>query len=230
MFSIDIKRNLQAVRENIQKSLKKVSRTDEVILVGVTKTLDIDIVNKGIELGIDNIGENKVQEIQEKYSLLEKKPKIHMIGHLQTNKVKYIIDKVDLIHSLDRLSLAEEIQKRAFKNSLVKDVLVQVNISKEESKYGLELEELDEFLEEISNYENIRVRGLMTMAPFDATEDYIREVFGKAKETFENMKKLKFKNFKVDYLSMGMTNDYMIAIEEGSNMVRVGTGIFGKRK
>lgn len=230
MFNIDIDKNLQTVKENIQKSLEKVNRVDEVILVGVTKTLDIDTVNKGIELGIDNIGENKVQEIQEKYSLLKKYPKIHMIGHLQTNKVKYIIDKVDLIHSLDRRSLAEEIQKRAYKALLIKDVLIQVNISKEESKYGLELEELDIFLEEISAYENIKVRGLMTMAPFDASEEYIRCVFKRAKETFENMKKLSYKNFKIDYLSMGMTNDYMLAIEEGSNMVRVGTGIFGKRK
>lgn len=154
---------------------------------------------------------------------------MHMIGSLQTNKVKYIIDKVKLIHSLDRMSLAKEINKRAKSINRVMDVLVQVNISGEETKSGLKREEVLDFLKQIENLDNIRVKGLMTMAPHYEDPEDTRYVFRSLKELFEKIKKEQIKNVEMEYLSMGMTNDYKIAIEEGSNMVRIGTAIFGKR-
>lgn len=161
--------------------------------------------------------------------LLEGDYDMHMIGSLQTNKVRHLIDKVKMIHSLDRISLAKEINKRAARIDRVMDVLIQVNISGEETKSGFAADEVLGFLKEIEDYENIRIKGLMTMAPHAENPEDIRYVFRDLKKLFEDLKKEDIKNVDMQYLSMGMTNDYHIALEEGSNMIRVGTAIFGER-
>ena len=152
-----------------------------------------------------------------------------MIGHLQSNKVKYIIDKVSLIHSLDRKSLAKEIQKRAKQNDMVAEVLVQVNVSEEETKFGLKVDQVIPFMENMKNYPNIKVKGLMTMAPHEEDSEKTRPVFKKLRELSEEIEAKNFENVEMEHLSMGMTNDYKIALEEGATLVRVGTGIFGDR-
>ena len=152
-----------------------------------------------------------------------------MIGHLQSNKVKYIIDKVSLIHSLDRKSLAKEIQKRAKQSDLVAEVLLQVNVSEEETKFGLKVEETLSFIESIEDYDHIKIMGLMTMAPHEEDNEKTRPVFKKLKDLSEEIKEKNYKNVQMKYLSMGMTNDYKVALEEGANLVRVGTGVFGEK-
>lgn len=227
---MSIKDNLDDIIQNINKIMQNQNKTiDDITLIGVTKTIDIDRINEAIAFGIKDIGENKVQEIEQKYDSIVGSPKLHMIGHLQTNKVKYIIDKVDLIHSLDRLSLAQEIQKRAEQKGIIKEVLVQVNVAEEESKFGLRLDEVDNFLEQIAGFPNIRVKGFMTIAPFEEDPEATRAVFKTMKALFEEAKTRQYSNFDIEYLSMGMTNDYEVALEEGSNMIRIGTGIFGNR-
>lgn len=230
MLEISIKDNLEIVMKRANEALSAQGKTvDDIFLIGVTKTKGLDEINEAIALGISEIGENKVQEIQEKYEKIEGNPRLHMIGHLQTNKVKYIIDKVDLIHSLDRESLAVEIQKRAEQHGLVQDVLIQVNVAEEESKFGLKVEDVEAFAEVVSKYPNLRVKGLMTIAPYEEDPEKTRYVFRTMKSLFEKLKSKEYSNFDVEYLSMGMTNDYEIALEEGANMIRVGTGIFGNR-
>lgn len=227
----DIKENLRKVRDKIKESADKVSRNSEdIILLAVTKTVDIESVLEAIENGITDVGENKPQELSRKYEVIGNKVNWHLIGSLQTNKVKYIIDKVHMIHSLDRHTLCEEIQKRAKDIDRVVDCLAQVNISKEETKHGLDEEYVIEFIKDVSaKYENIRIRGLMTMAPFTDNENEIRQVFKKLKDLSLEIDKLNINNVSMNYLSMGMSNDYQVAIEEGANIVRVGTSIFGKR-
>lgn len=208
---------------------KKNLSSDNITLVAVTKTIDVDKINEAIALGITDIGENKVQEIQSKYDLINKDVRWHMIGHLQSNKVKYIIDKVHMIHSLDRISLAKEIQKRAAEQDIYMNVLIQVNISEEETKYGLKKEEVIPFIKSIEEFNRLKIKGLMTLAPFVEDPEEVRYVFRDLKALFEIIKEEDFKNTNMKYLSMGMTNDFSVALEEGSNIVRVGTGIFGKR-
>jgi len=198
--------------------------------VAVTKTVDVATIEEAIGLGITDIGENRVQELREKIEAIGEGVNYHLIGHLQTNKVKYIIDKVKLIHSLDRLSLVKELDKRARQRQLVIDTLVQVNVAEEESKFGLKVEEVLPFIEEVLKYENIRIRGLMTIAPYTDDEALLRKIFRTMYKLKEDISKRKYENLTMDYLSMGMTNDYKIAIEEGSNMIRVGSAIFGARK
>lgn len=198
--------------------------------MAVTKTVDVATIEEAIGLGITDIGENRVQELREKIEAIGEGVNYHLIGHLQTNKVKYIIDKVKLIHSLDRLSLVKELDKRARQRQLVIDTLVQVNVAEEESKFGLKVEEVLPFIEEVLKYENIRIRGLMTIAPYTDDEALLRKIFRTMYKLKEDISKRKYENLTMDYLSMGMTNDYKIAIEEGSNMIRVGSAIFGARK
>lgn len=227
---MDIKENLAQVRENIKKAAKKSGRSeDDISLIAVTKTVDKDVIKIAISYGITDIGENKVQEIKEKYDYIGNNVNWHMIGHLQTNKVKYIIDKVNLIHSLDSISLAKELNKRAKESNLIINTLIQVNIAEEETKYGLKVEEVLPFINSIENFDNIRIRGLMTIAPCVEDPEDVRYVFKGLKELFLEIKKTSYTNVSMDYLSMGMTNDYQVAVEEGSNIVRIGTGIFGAR-
>jgi hypothetical protein len=183
-----------------------------------------------MKCGVTSVGENKAQELSRKFDTIGNDLKWHLIGTLQTNKVKYIIDKVDMIHSLDRESLCEEIQRRAESINREIDCLVQVNISKEESKHGLNREDVVKFIENVSKkYKNIRIKGLMTMAPFSEDKEEVRKVFRSLKDLSCEIDKLNIDNVSMKELSMGMSNDYDIAIEEGATIVRVGTKIFGER-
>lgn len=225
-----ISKNIDYIKSEIINSCKKVNRENEANLIAVTKTVDIDVINEAIESGITDVGENKPQELARKYDVIGDKVRWHQIGSLQTNKVKYIIDKVYMIHSIDRLSLCEEIQKRAEKINKTINCLIQVNISEEESKQGISKDEAIDFIKTISEkYKNIKVKGLMTMAPYTEDESIIRDTFKGLKDLSEEISRENIENVYMDELSMGMSNDFKIAVEEGSTLVRVGTYIFGER-
>lgn len=225
-----LKENLYEIKGNIKSVCERIGKNpEEVLLLAVSKTIDEEIVNKSIEYGVTDIGENKVQEITRKYDNITDEVNWHLIGHLQRNKVKYIIDKVCMIHSVDSLRLAEEIDKRASEIDKTMDILVQVNVANEESKFGIDISDLDELLEKLSILKNVRVRGLMTIAPFDPNPEGVRKYFKKLKNKFDSLSSMEYDNIRMEYLSMGMTNDYIVAIEEGANIVRVGTGIYGAR-
>lgn len=227
----DISVRIDQVRSKILDASKKVNRNpEEILLLGVTKTVDVDVMEEALKCGITDVGENKPQELQRKYGLIGNRARWHQIGTLQTNKVKYIIDKVDLIHSLDRMALAEEINKRAEKIDRNIDCLVQVNVSKEETKHGIFIEDLENFIRECAGrFERINIVGLMTMAPDSDDEDEVRSVFRQLREVSDYIRDLSIDGVVMKDLSMGMSGDYQIAIEEGSTIVRVGTSIFGKR-
>lgn len=225
-----ISKNIDYIKSEIINSCKKVNRENGINLIAVTKTVDIDAINEAIESGITDVGENKPQELARKYNVIGDKVRWHQIGSLQTNKVKYIIDKVYMIHSIDRLSLCEEIQKRAEKINKTINCLIQVNISEEESKQGISKDEAIDFIKTISEkYKNIKVKGLMTMAPYTEDESIIRDTFKGLKDLSEEISRENIENVYMDELSMGMSNDFKIAVEEGSTLVRVGTYIFGER-
>lgn len=229
-IKISIQNNIIAIQENIENALKRSGREKEKVeLIAVTKTIGIDKIKEAIDVGILDIGENRVQELETKYNLIGNKINYHMIGHLQTNKVKNIIGKTRLIHSLDRISLAMELDKRAKNIDKVAEVLLQVNVAEEESKFGLKVEEVLHFIEEILSLNNIKVRGLMTVAPFTTDKILLRKVFRTLNVLKKDIESRNYGNLSMDYLSMGMTNDYELAIEEGSNMIRIGSAIFGKR-
>ena len=217
------------IEENIEKALIRSGRTDKVELIAVTKTVDVDMVNEAINLGIKNIGENRVQELERKYVAIEKDVNYHMIGHLQSNKAKDLIGKVKLIHSLDRMSLVKELDKRSRNADTISNVLIQVNVAEEKTKFGLKTEEVLNFLEKVLEYKNIKIRGLMTIAPHTDDKKHLREVFRTLYKLKDDIIIRNYKELSMDYLSMGMTNDYEIGIEEGSNIIRIGTGIFGQR-
>ena len=226
-----ISKNIDYIKSEIINSCKKVNRENGINLIAVTKTVDIDAINEAIESGITDVGENKPQELARKYDVIGDKVRWHQIGSLQTNKVKYIIDKVYMIHSIDRLSLCEEIQKRAEKINKTINCLIQVNISEEESKQGISKDEAIDFIKTISKkYKNIKVKGLMTMAPYTEDESIIRDTFKGLKDLSEEISRENIENVYMDELSMGMSNDFKIAVEEGSTLVRVGTYIFGERE
>lgn len=225
-----IKDNIITISQDIRDICMRTSKDpDSITIIAVTKTIDPDRINYAIGCGIQNIGENKVQEIMAKYENIKENVNWHLIGHLQTNKVKYIIDKVALIHSVDSISLAQEIGRRAEKVGIEKDILVQVNVAQEETKYGIDYSEIDSFVEQLSQVAGIKVKGLMTIAPYYEDIELVRPVFRRLKEKYDILAKANVPNVEMKYLSMGMTNDYKLAIEEGSNMVRIGTGIFGAR-
>jgi PLP dependent protein len=226
-----LRQNLEIVKGDIKDACEKAKKDiDNVVLIGVTKTVDIPVIEEAIKLGITHVGENKPQELVRKHEAIGDKVKWHLIGTLQTNKVKYIIDKVHMIHSLDRKSLCDEIEKRAQGIDRIINCLVQVNISNEESKHGLNKEDVIPFIKDVvSNYKHIKIKGLMTMAMHSDNPEETRWVFKELKSLSNEIKSLNIENVDIDYLSMGMSNDFKIAIEEGSNMVRVGTSIFGER-
>ncbi|MDF2841397.1 MAG: YggS family pyridoxal phosphate-dependent enzyme [Clostridia bacterium] len=217
------------MKEEIKQICKDCGRTDDITLIAVTKTVDTEKINHAVSCGVSNLGENKVQEIMDKYDAVDKNVKWHLIGHLQTNKVKYIIDKVELIHSVDSIKLAEEINKRAEKNNLIKDVLVQINVAEEDTKFGIDLEQAVDFIKSISVFNSIRIKGLMTIAPYDLNPEGVRPIFRQLKDKFDELAQMNLPNTEMKHLSMGMSNDYKVAIEEGANMIRIGTAIFGKR-
>lgn len=225
-----IKENIESIRCGIEVATKNVGRSaGDVKLIAVTKTYGVDAINEAIDCGITDIGENRVQEIMEKYDYV-KPVRWHLIGHLQKNKVKYIIDKVSLIHSVDSFGLAEEINKQAAKINKIQDILIQVNVSGEESKFGVSPKECFDLCQKISELKNVKIRGLMTVAPFVDDETLLAKVFSGLKQISLDISAKKEDTVYMDELSMGMTNDYSIAIANGATMIRVGTAIFGQRK
>ena len=222
--------NLYEVEERIQEACRRAGRDrSEVTLVAVSKTKPAEMLREAYDLGVRVFGENKVQEIREKYEVLPKDIEWHMIGHLQTNKVKYIVDKVRLIHSVDSFKLAEVIEKEAEKHGRTVDVLLEVNVAEEASKFGLKTSDVLPMAEKISQLPHVNLRGLMTIAPFVENPEKNRAIFANLHELYVDIKEKNIDNGTVSILSMGMTNDYEVAIEEGATMVRIGTGIFGAR-
>ncbi len=227
---MSIKENIKKINAVKNAAARRAGRDgSEILLCAVTKTHPASDINEAIDAGITDIGENKVQEILDKYD--EVKPvRWHMIGHLQTNKVKYIIDKVSLIHSVDSYKLAEEINKRAAQHGIVMDILIQVNSAMEESKFGITTDETDSLIEEIlKNCPNIRIRGLMCIAPFAENPGDAAKYFRAVKEIYDRYAGAPREGLDFKYLSMGMSNDFETAIAEGSNLIRIGTAIFGAR-
>lgn len=225
-----INENLKDVEERIQAACRRVGRPEkDVTLVAVSKTKPVEMLKEVYETGIRVFGENKVQELVDKYEVMPKDIKWQMIGHLQRNKVKYIIDKVDLIHSVDSIRLLETINKEAAKKGRIVKVLLEVNVAREESKFGLLPEEVLDFVDEISRFQNVEVHGLMTIAPFVDDPEQNREHFANLRKLFVDIREKNINNVIMNVLSMGMTNDFEVAIEEGATMVRVGTAIFGER-
>ena len=225
-----LKERLDGIRERINKAAEKSGRSGkDITLVAVTKTYEADVINEAIELGVTDIGENKVQEILRKYDSV-KPVKWHLIGHLQSNKVKYIIDKVSMIHSVDSIHLMDEIERQAEKKNVTMDILIQVNISGEESKFGIKPEDVYEILEYASKLKYVKVRGLMTILPKDDNKMNLKLHFVNIKRLSLDISEKKYDNICMDYLSMGMSGDFEEAIMEGSDMVRIGSAIFGERK
>ena len=225
-----LKENLEHVQENIKKACKKAGRsTDEVTLIAVSKTKPVEMLQEIYDEGIREFGENKVQEMCSKMEVMPSDIRWNMIGHLQTNKVKYIVGKTSLIHSVDSLHLAKEIQKQAVKNDVICDILVEVNIAGEETKFGTSRDEAIALVEEIAKLDHIRIKGLMTIAPFVDDPEDNREYFKAIMQLSVDIAAKNIDNVSMNVLSMGMTGDYTVAIEEGATMVRVGTGIFGAR-
>ncbi len=225
-----LQENLNQVEKNIQTACEKAGRKrEEVTLIAVSKTKPADMLSDVYACGIRDFGENKVQEIVEKREQLPTDIHWHMIGHLQRNKVKYIVSDVTLIHSVDTYRLAEEINIQAKKVNRIVPILIEVNIAGETTKFGISKEETLQLVEEISKLENVRIQGLMTIAPYVENPEENRPYFRKIKDLSVDIAKENIDNVSMDILSMGMTGDYMVAIEEGATMVRVGTGIFGAR-
>lgn len=227
---MSIKENIKEINEIKNAAAIKAGRTGEdVLLVAVTKTRTPEELNEAIDAGITDIGENKVQEIMDKFDYV-KPVRWHLIGHLQTNKVKYIIDKVSMIHSVDSIKLADEINKKAEQHNLTMDILIQVNAAQEESKFGITTDETEYMINYIlENCPNIKLRGLMCIAPFEDNPEDVRVFFAQVKEQYDKFAKIQHERSDFKYLSMGMSHDFEVAIAEGSNLIRVGTAIFGAR-
>ena len=225
-----IRENIDAVnRIKGEAAVKSGRKAEDVLLCAVTKTRTAEEINEAIDAGITDIGENKVQEIMDKFDSV-RPVRWHLIGHLQTNKVKYIIDKVSMIHSVDSLHLAQEIDKRAAQHGITMDILIQVNSAQEESKFGISTDETEEMIRDIlDKCPNIRIRGLMCIAPFAENPEDVRVYFAQVKKLYDEYSSIEHKNLDFKYLSMGMSHDYEVAILEGSNLIRVGTAIFGER-
>jgi PLP dependent protein len=225
-----IKDNLDMVEQKIRNACEKVGRSrDEVTLIAVSKTKPVSMIEEVLKFGILDFGENKVQELTSKYDVLPGNIKWHLIGHLQTNKVKYIIDKTSLIHSVDSIKLAVQIDKEAEKKGIICDVLLEVNIAREDSKYGVFEEDVLALVLEISLLKHVRIKGLMTVAPFVDDPEKNRVHFSKLRQLNIDINSKNIDNVSMEILSMGMTGDYEVAIEEGATLIRVGTGIFGER-
>ncbi|WP_349667848.1 YggS family pyridoxal phosphate-dependent enzyme [Lacrimispora sp.] len=225
-----VKENLLIVENRIKEACKRCGRDrSEVTLIAVSKTKPADMIREAYQWGIRDFGENKVQEICDKYEQLPGDIRWHMIGHLQRNKVKQVIDKAVLIHSVDSVRLAEQIEEEAAKKEICVDILLEVNVADEESKFGFRLEETEQAIRDISVFPHISIKGLMTIAPFVENSEQNRPVFKELNQFYVDMQRKNIDNVNMNMLSMGMTGDYEIAIEEGATLVRVGTGIFGTR-
>ena len=221
---------LNLVKKNIEEACDTAGRSpQEVTLIAVSKTKPVEMLKEAYDAGARVFGENKVQEIQAKYGSLPDDVRWHMIGHLQRNKVHQVLGKAVLIHSVDSLRLARQIEEEAAKKNMEVDILLEINVAKEESKYGFFMEDAEAAIREISTFPHVHIRGLMTIAPFVENPEENREIFKKLYEFAVDIGRKNIDNVTMDVLSMGMTGDYQVAIEEGATMVRVGTGIFGAR-
>lgn len=222
--------NLKDVESRVCAACERAGRSrDEVTLIAVSKTKPVEMLKEAYEAGARYFGENKVQELVDKFDVMPDDIHWQLIGHLQRNKVKYIVDKAELIHSVDSLRLAEAIDKEAAKKGVIANILLEVNMAKEETKFGLMPEEVLDFVKQIVRFQNIKVQGLMTIAPFVADPEENRKHFANLRKLSVDIRKEKVNNVNMSILSMGMTNDFEVAIEEGATMVRVGTAIFGER-
>lgn len=230
MSQTNIKMNYVQVLHNIKNACDKAGRNKEdVTLIAVSKTKPVEMLQEVYDAGCRDFGENKVQEIMDKYDKLPSDIRWHMIGHLQTNKVKYIVDKVYMIHSVDSMKLAKEISKEALKKNVTVKILLEVNVAKEESKFGMMSEEVKNFYKEVIDLPGLEVCGLMTIAPYVENAEENRQYFVNLKQLVVDIADEKTDNKSIGELSMGMTGDYEVAVEEGATYVRVGTGIFGER-
>lgn len=227
----DIKYNYDFINEKIAEAAMKAGKTrDDITFLSATKTVEPEYINYAISLGLSYIGENKVQELLSKYDQYNlENCSLQFIGHLQSNKVRQIVGKVDLIQSIDSMKLAKEVSKCSLKNNITSDILVEVNIGKEENKSGVMPEMLEELVEEISTLPAVNVKGLMTIPPICEKKDEIRRYFEKMNRLFLDISSKKLDNVSMDILSMGMSSDYYEAILEGANMVRIGSALFGNR-
>ena len=224
----NIAANIKGIIHKIKLAAERVGRKEESVeLVAVTKTVDVSKIKEAIRAGIKIIGENRVQEAREKFKDIGKEVEWHLIGHLQTNKVKYIFDIFSLIHSVDSLSLAEEIQKRAENKGLETDILIEVNLSGEKTKFGILPEKAINFVKDISRFKNINIMGLMTIPPFSESPEDSRKYFKMLRMLRDDIQR---EGIEMKELSMGMSNDFEAAVEEGATMVRIGTAIFGERR
>ncbi|WP_277221738.1 YggS family pyridoxal phosphate-dependent enzyme [Peptoniphilus vaginalis] len=233
---MNLKDNLKKLYEDIEIAKDKSNFNRNVKLIAVSKTHPVEMIDEFNKLGVKDFGENKVQELVSKIedekikeSLKNNELNFHLIGNLQTNKVKYIYNKVKLIQSLDRIKLAEEIDKRAKKDNIVVECLVQINIGDEDSKFGIKYDETEAFIYELLEYKNLKIKGLMAIAPNTEDELLLRKLFEKMNNKFEEISSKRFEDVEMKYLSMGMSHDFKLAIEEGSNMIRVGSKLFGNR-
>ena len=225
-----IRDHLNEVRENIQKACEKAGRSpQEVTLIAVSKTKPLFMLEEAYEAGARDFGENKVQEILEKHPKMPEDARFHMIGHLQRNKVKQVLPHAVLIHSVDSYRLAEQISQEAGKLGITAKILLEVNVAKEESKFGMMPEDVEEMAGQIAALPHLQIEGLMTIAPFFDDPEKNRPVFRKLYQLYVDIKNKNIDNVNMGVLSMGMTGDYQVAVEEGSTMIRVGTGIFGAR-
>lgn len=221
--------NFSAVQEELSRAVKKSNRSlEDITLLAATKTVDAETINYAISKGISFIGENKVQEFLSKDNLVNVATR-HFIGHLQTNKVKDIIDKVDMIESVDSIKLAREISKQAQKKNITMDILLEVNIGGEESKWGFTPENTEEAVREIAALSNLRIKGLMTIPPICGQNEDNREFFRKMYKLFVDIRDKNIDNSSMEILSMGMSDDFAVAVEEGATLIRLGTALFGKR-
>jgi pyridoxal phosphate enzyme (YggS family) len=231
MEEMTIRENMKAVEDRIAAACQEAGRKPEdVTLIAVSKTKPVEMLREAYECGCRDFGENKVQELLDKYEVMPKDIRWHMIGHLQRNKVKYIVDKVYLIHSVDSLRLAEEISKEAGKKNVCVNILVEVNVANEETKFGTTCEDAKQLVQDIAKLPNICVKGLMTIAPFVENAEKNRPIFSKLKKISVDIMGENIDNITMENLSMGMTGDYAVAVSEGATCVRVGTGIFGARQ
>ena len=225
-----ITENLEQVRKNIDEACRMAGRDPkEVTLIAVSKTKPVSMLKEAYDAGARCFGENKVQEIMDKQPQLREDIQWHMIGHLQRNKVKYIVDKVSMIHSVDSLRLAQTIEQEAAKHNVCVPVLLEVNVAQEESKFGLKMDEVLPLIETIADFPHIKVQGLMTIAPYVENAEDNRDFFRQLKKLSVDIEAKNINNVSMSVLSMGMTGDYQVAVQEGATMVRVGTGIFGER-
>ena len=225
-----IQENIKLVEENIKKACEKVGRdVNEVTLIAVSKTKPYTAIEEALPTGVKDYGENKVQELCDKYEILPKDIKWHMIGHLQRNKVKYLVGKASLIHSVDSIRLSEQIEKEYAKADEIANILIEVNMAQEESKFGITSEETEQLVREIAKFPHIRIKGLMTIAPYTDNPESNRVYFRNMKKLSVDIENKNIDNVSMSVLSMGMTGDYQVAVEEGATLVRVGTGIFGER-